>query len=168
MSRLQIAVLMTAATALTATGCASSKTGSTGSTAHVHTMTIATVPIATGRPLARAQLIAQGDTICTGTDAKIRAISAKSTAAVINSLPQTATDYDAEVKSLSKLVPPPSMSHRWSQVVNDIQLAGEYANAAAEYAKEKYWRPAVLLYKEGLKLKARWLRIAKRAGFKVC
>jgi hypothetical protein len=165
---IQLATLTAATAAVVTSGCGSSKTGSAASIAHATTPTTATVPLAIGKPLTRAQLIAQGDAICASTNAKIKAISAKTNAEIINALPQAAIYYNAEAESLSKLVPPASISRDWSQIVNDIELTSRYTSGTARYAKENQKKTAARLYKEGLKLRERWLAIAKRDGLKVC
>jgi len=151
-------------------GCGSSKTESASNSASTAAKVPATanVPIATGKPLTRAQLIAQGDAICASAKAKVKTLGGNSNAEVINLLPQAAIYYNAEAENLSKLVPPASLSRDWKKIVDDMESVSQYTNGTARYAKEKQEKTAARLYNQGLKVREHALAIAARDGFKDC
>jgi hypothetical protein len=173
MLHIQLAALALASTALAVSGCGSSKTGSTTTAASTTTptataITTSTVSVATGKPLTRAQLIAKGDAICAITNTKRLGATASSKAELVRTLPQLALYNGEESESLSKLVPPASMAHDWTLIVNDLHLYGEYANSAAQYAKENQEKTAGHQYEKAIKLIEQVMSTGRRDGFKYC
>jgi hypothetical protein len=156
--------------ALVMSSCGSSKTGSASNSASTAAKipAAATVPVATGKPLTRAQLIAQGDAICANAKAKIKTLVGNTKAEIINLLPQGAIYYNAEAENLSKLVPPASLSRDWKKIVDDIESVSQYTNGTARYAKEKQEKTAARFYKQSLKAREQALIIAAHDGFKNC
>lgn len=175
MLQAQLAAFALVAMTLVASGCGSTKSASTSSAAS-STAAAATVPavittpatLAAGKPLTSGQLIAQGDAICASTLTKLTSMSARSTGEFVRFLPQAAIYLGTEAESLSKLVPPPSMSHDWTQIVNDIHFASEYVNRVAQYAREKQEMAVRQLYAKANELNTQAKAIAKREGFQRC
>jgi hypothetical protein len=169
----QLAALALAVLAASASGCGSSKAGSTTTPAQTTpATTVATTPTipttANGAPLTRAQWIAAGDAICANTNDKFATLGAHNGTQFVRALPQAAIYYTSESEDLSKLVAPKSMAHDWEQIVEDIHLTGEYANAVAQDVKEKQEQSASQLLKKAEELRKDSLQIAKRDGFKWC
>lgn len=166
---------LAATTALAASGCGSSKPSPTSSAASATTATttpssVPTTPVtlATGRPLTRAQLIARGDAICASAITKLTATTVRSTPEFARALPQAAIYLGAEAEGLSRLVPPASMTHDWTLIVNDIHFASQYVSRSAQYFKEKLERSAGQLYAKANLLNTQSKAIARRNGFKGC
>ncbi|MFZ1926566.1 MAG: hypothetical protein WAU42_10530 [Solirubrobacteraceae bacterium] len=88
-----------------------------------------------GKPLTRAQLIARADAICARTNAERESISVGSQAAFRRVLPQAAIYNSTQSKELNKLVPPASLAHDWSGIINAAQLFSEYVDQVAYYAQ---------------------------------
>ncbi len=174
MLHLQFAMLALATTMFAASGCGSSKqapTSSTGSkTIATATSSVGTTtaPLATGKPLTRAQLIAQGDAICATATRKLTAVAARSEPELVRLLPQAAINLETEAKGLSRLVPPASMTHDWTQIINKIHFASEYVTRVTQYIKEKQEKTAGQLYEKAGYLYKQSKAIAKRDGFKRC
>lgn len=171
MLHIQIAALALAATALVVSGCGSSKAASTttaSTTAATSTVTTTPIKLATGTPLTRAQLIAQGDAICASTLTKFGTITVKTKAEFLRVLPEGAIYLTTEAEELGKLVPPASMIHDWTQIVNDIHFASEYTTRSDRYFKEKQANTANQLYAKANKLVKQSRVIAARDGFKRC
>ena len=169
----QLAALALAVVAVTASGCGSSKSTTTttaAQTAASTTATSSTTPttIATGTPLSRAQWITQGDAICESTEDKVNALAARTSAEVIDALPQAAIYYASEAESLGKITPPKSMTHDWEQIVNDIHLFGEYTNIVSQNIKQHHVAFSNELRAKIAKLQANMIGTAKRDGFKWC
>jgi hypothetical protein len=171
----QLAALALAVAAVTASGCGSSKTGSTTTAAETtastaSTASVNTTPatIATGAPLSRARWIAEGDAICATTNDKFATLGARNNTQFLRALPQAAIYYTSESEDLSKLVAPKSMTHDWEQIVDDIHLTGEYANAVAQDIKANQQQSGVQLLRKAEELRKDTLHIAKRDGFKWC
>lgn len=169
----QLAALALAVLAASASGCGSSKTGSATTTTAAQatpTTPITTTPtkVAAGAPLARAQWIAAGDAICASTNDKFATLGAHNPGQFVGALPQAAIYYTSESEDLSKLVAPKSMARDWEEIVNDIHLTGEYADAVAQDVKEKQQQTASQMLKKAEALRKETLRIARRDGFKWC
>jgi len=168
MLRTQFVALALTATVLVTSGCGSSKTDSKTAATATSSTAITPVRLAAGKPLTRAQLIAQADAICATTIAKLAAISPRTTPEVVRSLPQAAIYLGSEAEGLSRLVPPASMVHDWTRIVNDIHFAGEYVTVVSQYFKENRKKAAGPLYAKANHLNTQSKEIAKRDGFKRC
>ncbi|MGA9874414.1 MAG: hypothetical protein WBQ21_01230 [Solirubrobacteraceae bacterium] len=184
MLQTQLFALALAATALAVSGCGgSSKAGSTTTvaTAPVTTTTPATTTsadtpapttaaakVATGKPLTRAKLIAQGDAICARANTKLSAVSIASYKEFPRVLPQVALYNTIELKELSKLVPPASLTSDWARIISSDQLYSEYINRIANYAQANNYSSATPLIHTAESIHKQLTEVAKRAGFKHC
>ena len=141
----QLAALALAATTLAASGCGGSpKAGSTAAPIST-TATTATVKVASGNPLTRAELIAAAGAICKRIDARHASLNLATQQAIAREIPVFAAYQKAALAELSKLTPPPSMAHDWKQfaaaahtLARDMARFGEYAKAnppIATYAR---------------------------------
>ncbi len=183
MLHIQFIALALTVSALLAAGCgSSSKTGSTTSadaktsaTTSTTTTTAAGPPkiskvIVTapaGKPLTHAQLIARADAICARRNANIASLTVGSQAAFKRVLPQAAIYDSTESKELNKLVPPASLAHDWSGIINTDQLFSEYVDQVVYYAQTGTRNLSPLIRTTGV-VRQQMLAIARRDGFKQC
>jgi hypothetical protein len=178
----QLAALALAATALVASGCGGSSksqssssstiaaaTTTTATAAPAPTTPSTTVAVATGKPLSRSQLIAQGDAICARTTTKLLPITIESKSQFERLIPQIAIYDKTEATELSKLVPPASMARDWTQIVNDIHLYGEDISRVAQDYQANNENAAGQLYHTAVDIVLEQrTAVAKRDGFKHC
>ncbi len=173
----QLVALALAATTLLASGCGGSSKTTSSTAAVTAPATVATptptatatpIKFASGRPLTRAKWIAEGDAICAHTDRRLAAISVTSTRELVHALPQAAAYEKAEVRDLSKLVPPASMAGDWAQIVNDLQIFAEDSIKIAQYAEVKNASAGVPLVHAQNNIHKQMAAVARRDGFKQC
>lgn len=169
--RVAVVALSTVAS-FAAVGCggqeSSSKGASGRSTAVVpHSSPPASVPPPSGRPLTRAELIAQGDAICRRVNLKRSTIRLETSRDYAQLLPFAAYQRTA-LAQMRNLIPPASMATNWSKILADTQTVAEamagvgaagLANQAAELSSQAR-RGGKALYEAQA--------IAKREGFKDC
>jgi hypothetical protein len=167
-------MLALAAIALSAPGCGGSSHSQSAATAST-TTTVATPPpptatvkLASGRPLTRAEWIARGEVICTRTNTQLSATTSPSEREYPRVLPQLAVYEWTEARELSKLVPPRSKTHDWAQIVKNLQLDGDYLNTLASYFQAKNKRAAYQLLGTAERLHQQLNAIARRDGFNEC
>lgn len=176
--------LMVGAAALVASGCGgSSKTSPASRTASRSvppTKVSATmqtepqiptsgIPLASGRPLSKAEWIKRGEAICTRSNTRAAAITATQPREYATALPQIALYVRLEARELSKLVPPTPKAHDWARYVDGLWLASQYAVEAANKLKAK----ATFQTARSALIRANSLheeidKIAKRDGFTEC
>jgi hypothetical protein len=155
-------------------GAATSAASTPSSSSSTQATTVAQVPptttiaIASGTPLSRTAWIAKADAICAHANTKIEANTIKSTQEFATILPQVALYDKTEAAELSQLVPPPSKTNDWKQIVDGLQLFGEYTSRVAEYAQAKNFAAAQPITLQGEKTHKQFVAIAKRDGFKDC
>jgi hypothetical protein len=163
----------TATTAASKSQPATTQTATTTQTTTATTPPIASTPgtpikVATGKQLARADLISKGEAICARTNAELSSSTIKSEKDLIRLLPQTAIYDKTEATELSQLVPPAAMAQAWKRIVNGFQLFGEYTSRVAEYARAKNYSSGHPLVARAEKLHAEVADLAKRNGFNEC
>lgn len=174
MSYLHFTALALTAGALAVAGCGgSSKGGATtaasGPTQAVSTgaASTATVKLASGKPLSRAEWIVRGDAICAPANKRRAINTVKSSLEIVPVLRRLAVYDKTEATELGQLAPPPSKSGDWRQIVYGLQLLGQYTVKAAEYAPSDPSAVSPLLAKSN-QAYAQLAAIAKRDGFKFC
>jgi hypothetical protein len=183
MSRQQLAVLVLAATTFAAAGCGSSSKGGSATTAAstaALSTTVATaassntvppavaVPVASGKPLTRAQWLAKGDAICARLFRKLEPLAIKKIRELPRVLPQAAAYQRAAVAKLAKLVPPTSKAGDWQVFLRTTLRSAETEAKLAEYGKlgEAITRSPVGTAM--VALQKHLAEMAKHDGFKVC
>jgi hypothetical protein len=180
MLRTQLAALTLAVTALAASGCGGSSkdtanpNATTGTTTPGATDTSVSAPsstgikVATGKPLSRARFIAAADAICAKTNTKLAAVTVITTRELSRQLPQVVL-YDAtETNELSKLVPPTSLAHDWSTMLNDFHQITEYSRTVTKDVQAHNMKAASPIIVSAQNLRQELNRVATRAGFKHC
>jgi hypothetical protein len=173
-------MLALAAIALSAPGCGGSShsqsaaTAASTTSAATTTTTVATPPpptatvkLASGRPLARAEWIARGEAICTRTNTQLSATTGGERE-YPRVMPQLAVYEWTEAQELSKLVPPRAKTHDWAQIVKNLQLDGDYLNTLASYFQTKNKRAGYKLLETAERLHEHLNAIARRDGFSEC
>lgn len=181
MLHIQLVASALLAGALLASGCGSSKPTSTTAAATTTSATTAASTTAekapqiskaivtppAGKPLARAQLIARADAICARRNANIASLTVGSQAAFRRVLPQAAIYDKTESKELNKLIPPASLAHDWSGIINTAQLYSEYVDQVAYYAQNGT-RNISPLIRAAETVRERMLAVAHHDRFKHC
>jgi hypothetical protein len=167
-----------ALTMLVVAGCGgSSKSGSTTTVASTPTTTAATATpppnappakVATGKPLARAQLIVAADAICARTNKKLSSFTVVTQHEFARELPQAVAYETSEVNELGKLVPPASLAHTWAQILGDFQLYNEDISRVTQYAQANKIRTAAPIIESSNVLHQKLNILAARTGFKHC
>jgi predicted lipid-binding transport protein (Tim44 family) len=180
MLHIRLAALGLVTTALVAAGCgSSSKTSSTQKSAAnsaVSTPAVSTpasppttkAKLATGKALTKAQLIAKADAICARSNAKTSAIPARSVQDLPRVLPQVAIYNRAEAAELAKLVPPSSLTHDWSQMINDLELHSHYSEEVVQLMKSSKPEAAGQPFHQSTVVLEDLLTRARHDGFKRC
>jgi hypothetical protein len=132
MLSVQLAAIALAATTVAASGCGgSSKTGSTGgaptSTTAASATTTATARVASGKPLTRAELLAQADAICKRVNADHELLNHGTQQNISREMPAYALYEQLAFAELSKLTPA-SMTNDWKRFLAAAQtLASDTA-----------------------------------------
>jgi hypothetical protein len=183
MPREQLAALVLATTALAAAGCgSSSKSGSatTAASTAAPSTTVATtttsnrlppavtVPVASGKPLTRAQWLAKGDAICAHLFKELKPLSIKGTEELPRVLPQAAAYERAAVAELAKLVPPASKARHWQTILRTTLRSAEAEAKLAEYGKLGAAITKSPVATAMIALQKHLGEMAKHEGFKVC
>jgi hypothetical protein len=177
-----LAAVALAATALTASGCGSSKAGTAkrptnasttaeSSTAPASTpqLTTSGIPLASGKPLSRSAWIAKAENICARSNTKASTISITRFNEYATALPQIALYTRKEARELSRLVPPPSKAHDWTQIVDGLWMDAQYVDDAAEAFRHNATNAAVApAVTRANSLHEQLNQIAKRDGFNEC
>jgi hypothetical protein len=170
--------LATGALAVAGCGGSSKSTATTAASTPPATTTTATTPTATvtaaavtfasGTPLSHTVWIARGDKICAHANTELSTGTLRSPQAFASALSRAAVYDKTEASELGKLVPPASEASDWKQIVNDIQLFGEYTSKVAEDTRAGNNEAAHPLLLQGEAIHARLAAIARRAGFTQC
>ena len=192
MTFFKLTVLAIATTMLAASGCGnSSKTvsttisGSTAATTNAAETTseakapvttpapsapvkVATVQVATGTPLAKAQWIAAGDAICAHLQTELAANPVKGTKTFAVVFPQAAALERVEVSELGKLVPPRSNTKDWQTLLTKSLESAENTATLGRAAQTREIKLDDPLIVTTTKIDGEIHVIAKRDGFKHC
>jgi hypothetical protein len=178
MLNVYLATLALTATALVASGCGgTSKTTTTATALTTATATTTagstpgtatTVRIASGKPLIRSQWLAYGDAICARAKAKTSALTVSSIPDFARVYPQIAIYNRIEAGELSKLVPPTSAAHDWTQIVGNLEQHAQYVREVARYIQAKQENSAGTPFHLANVAIEQMLATAKRDGFKKC
>jgi hypothetical protein len=171
----QLAALALTVTAIAASGCGSSKSGTTATTAASTTTAPTTTPapathsvtLATGKPLSRGRWIAAGDAICERTQDKIETLASRKTPEFAAHLPQAALYYLAEAEDLAKIVPPHSKANDWKQLVNDVYTFSQYTSEAIPYINA-HGKLSPTTIAQTAAIQRSMISIGTRDGFKWC
>lgn len=126
------------------------------------------VPVATGRPLARAQWVTEGDSVCAGLLRQLSAESAGTRPQLVLALTQTSAYERAALTRLAVLVPPRSKKKDWEQYLTGLQHIATSTQAQVAEARAGTFQidsPAVLAAQS---LKERIDALVKSDGFAKC
>jgi hypothetical protein len=124
--------------------------------------------VAAGKPLSRSQWLAEGDAICARTKAKTSVLTIKSIPDFARIYPQVAIYDRTEAAELNKLVPPATMAHDWTRIVNNIKLYAKYVSEVARHVQAKEQRAAGKPFHLANVVLEELFTISKRDGFKQC
>jgi hypothetical protein len=128
-----------------------------------------TLPLASGKPLSKAEWIKMGEAICTRSNTKAATVTVTQPSEYATALPQIALYARLEARELSKLVPPTPKARDWARYVNGLWLDSQYVTEAANMFKAKAAfqtvRPAII---RANSLHEEIDKIAKRDGFTEC
>jgi hypothetical protein len=177
--QVHLAALALAAILLAASGCGSSSKTTTTSTSTASTTAAVTsastepakavvVKVGTGKPLSRAQWLAQGDEVCAQVNAELASKTIKSNAEFAVVLPQAAVYEQGEVEQLVKLVPPRSKTHDWQEFLNETQQWAENSKKLGEKAQGGQFTLAAPLVTTTRKIHEKLAHRAAHDGFKEC
>jgi hypothetical protein len=171
MVRTVLVALSVASVVLTIAACGSSSktqsdTSASGAVGSTGTSTSASPTVArepTGS-LTRAELIAQGNTICSGAK-KFNSSKVTSTDELVRKLREEAAFNRMQATELEKLVPPASMTDDWKTIVAGVRTLADNTTQVAEYADSHNSSAGAIVLVATRKLRAKLSTNAQRNGF---
>jgi hypothetical protein len=147
-TRAVLAIALVAATLVAAAGCGSSS-----------------------KPLTRAELTKQANTICKKVTVKLQAATKKGVSSVqqiAHLAPELASFEETALVELGKLIPPAELESDWKTFISGAQTLAENTSKLGEYAKANNLKGAKPLIKSSTTTQQRMVAIAKRDGLKEC
>jgi hypothetical protein len=158
-------------TAFVISGCGGSTSSSSRSQAPVHAVS-QRATATNGLPLSREALIARADAICKSINARLNSTVLSSRRQVERFFPRMASFERKALSELRALVPPPSLSRDWSNVIASIETLADNTTKFSEALKSldgaELNRAAQALAASNYRTRKPMLEAAANAGFSEC
>jgi cell division septum initiation protein DivIVA len=125
-------------------------------------------PPTSGRPLARAHLVAHANAVCQDAITKSSQLFAKGQDEFAALVPLVASYQRTMYDELIKLTPPASLASDWKSILGYARILAETTSKLSSYGQNDHTAAAQPLYTEFAAARRELHYVAARAGFATC